>query len=104
MDYSRTVGGFTIVHSTLDMPEKWGYVFEELEAETHFSAIRTHPYAFMDIPTSRYFSSVVMVFDVISTMIIKMELGKKYFVNVGSCRSAARWGPSCGVRDLRHED
>ena len=30
---SRAIDGFAIVHSTLDMPEKWGYVFDTLEAE-----------------------------------------------------------------------
>ena len=28
--------GMTLVHSTLDMPERWGYVFDAIEAEAHF--------------------------------------------------------------------
>ena len=31
------VAGFTVVHSTLDMPEKWGYVFDTIEADAHFN-------------------------------------------------------------------
>jgi predicted phosphodiesterase len=33
----RRVAGFTLVHSTLDMPEKWGYVFDALEADANFN-------------------------------------------------------------------
>lgn len=29
--------GFWLVHSTLDMPDRWGYVFEALEAEANFT-------------------------------------------------------------------
>jgi len=35
MRLTRVLGAFTMVHSTMDMPEKWGYVFETLEAEAH---------------------------------------------------------------------
>jgi predicted phosphodiesterase len=34
---SRMVDGFTIVHSTLDMPERWGYVIDVLDAEANFN-------------------------------------------------------------------
>ena len=37
LDLSRKKDGFTIVHSTLDMPEKWGYVFDSLEADANFN-------------------------------------------------------------------
>ena len=33
----RLTDGFMLVHSTLDAPEKWGYVFDELQAEAHFA-------------------------------------------------------------------
>src|SRR5205814_5420063 len=32
LKYTRMVGNFTIVHSTLDAPERWGYVFDKLAA------------------------------------------------------------------------
>ncbi len=80
---SKRLENFTIVHSTLDMPEKWGYVFDTLEAESNFTYQRsavcffghTHvPLAFekgTDIKYGLYKK-------------IKITLGKKYFINVGS--------------------
>ncbi|MEM7393442.1 MAG: metallophosphoesterase family protein, partial [Verrucomicrobiota bacterium] len=35
LDYWAPVDGFTVVHSTLDTPEMWGYVFDPLEAEAN---------------------------------------------------------------------
>jgi predicted phosphodiesterase len=32
-----TLHGFTLVHATLDRPERWGYVFDKLAAAAHFS-------------------------------------------------------------------
>src|SRR6476646_3496441 len=34
---SRQVRDFTIVHATLDTPEQWGYVFNDLEAANSFT-------------------------------------------------------------------
>lgn len=77
------VENFTIVHSTLDMPEMWGYVFESLEAEASFNYQmttvcffgHTHvPLAFVkgnDISSGNYSR-------------LKVNVEKKYFVNVGS--------------------
>lgn len=32
LKYVRTVESFTLVHATLDLPEKWAYVFDKLAA------------------------------------------------------------------------
>ena len=79
----RSVDGFTLVHSTLDMPEKWGYVFDELEAESNFNyqstAICFHGHTHVPIvfeKSGRVQRHVFAKF--------KVMLGKKYFVNVGS--------------------
>ncbi len=37
LPYVRTVNGFTIVHATLDGPERWGYVFDKLAAAASFA-------------------------------------------------------------------
>lgn len=80
----RVVDGFTLVHSTLDMPEKWGYVFEELEAESNFNYQSTtvcfyghthHPALFEKAGYVRRFNG---------TGPVSIVLGKKYFINVGS--------------------
>lgn len=80
---SRMVGGFTIVHSTLDMPEKWGYVLDTLEADAHFNYQTTSVcfYGHTHIPVvyekegrvTRYISDHV-----------RIGLGTRYFINGGS--------------------
>src|SRR5450755_1497164 len=35
--FSRPVRDFTIVHATLDTPEQWGYVFNNLDAAASFT-------------------------------------------------------------------
>ncbi len=80
---SRMVAGFTLVHSTLDLPEKWGYVFDSLEADAHFNyqMVSTCFYGHTHVP---------IVFEKDSKTVrktystFKIELGKKYFINVGS--------------------
>jgi diadenosine tetraphosphatase ApaH/serine/threonine PP2A family protein phosphatase len=80
----RMVDGFTLVHSTLDAPEKWGYVFDELQADAHFayqtSAICFHGH-----------THVPMVFQKTADRILRLpperiscSLGQKLFINVGS--------------------
>ncbi len=77
------VDGFTIVHSTLDMPEKWGYVFDTLEANANFTYQSTsvcfHGHTHVPIVYERQ--------DVVrkeTLTKLKITLGKKYFINVGS--------------------
>jgi predicted phosphodiesterase len=79
----RLAGGFTLVHSTLDMPEKWGYVFDELEAESHFSYQSTgvcfyghthQPVIFEKAGYVRRLNNAKQT----------ITLGKKYFINGGS--------------------
>lgn len=81
--YVSSVETFTIVHSTLDMPEMWGYVFDRLEAEANFNYQsttlcfygHTHvPLAFEKTDTIRFGLYTK----------IKIGLGKKYLINVGS--------------------
>ncbi len=79
----QRVENFTIVHSTLDMPEMWGYVFESLEAEASFNYQKTTVcfYGHTHVP---------LVFEKGSDLAvgsyerIQISLGKKYFINVGS--------------------
>lgn len=83
LKYVRMVMGFTIVHATLDAPQRWGYVFDKLAAAAHFTyqntricfAGHTHvPMAFVrdfEIRGGTYSK-------------FKVEPGKKYLINVGS--------------------
>jgi diadenosine tetraphosphatase ApaH/serine/threonine PP2A family protein phosphatase len=84
LKYSRAIESFTIVHATLDLPEKWAYVFDKLSAAASFSYQHTPvcfnghthvPLAFIRTPSgiqSGYYSK------------IKIEVGRKYFINAGS--------------------
>ncbi|MGA2138233.1 MAG: metallophosphoesterase family protein [Verrucomicrobiia bacterium] len=84
LKYVRHVESFTIVHATLDLPERWAYVFDRLAAQSSFNyqhtAVcfngHTHvPVAFVRSPTGLQGGLYSK---------IKIEVGRKYFVNVGS--------------------
>lgn len=80
---TRRIAGFTIVHSTLDMPDKWGYVFDTLEADANFNYQSTtlcfHGHTHVPVV---YEKSSRVTREEYSK--IKIVLGKKYFINVGS--------------------
>jgi diadenosine tetraphosphatase ApaH/serine/threonine PP2A family protein phosphatase len=84
LKYVRHVESFTIVHATLDLPERWAYVFDKLSAAASFNyqhtAVcfngHTHvPVAFVRGPTGLQGGLYTK---------IKIEIGRKYFINVGS--------------------
>jgi diadenosine tetraphosphatase ApaH/serine/threonine PP2A family protein phosphatase len=84
LKYVRTVESFTMVHATLDLPEKWAYVFDKLAASASFNyqhtAVcfngHTHvPIAFVRGPSGIQGGLYSK---------IKIEVGRKYFINVGS--------------------
>lgn len=83
LKFSASVEGFTIVHSTLDTPEMWGYIFDPLEAESNFayqsSAICFYGHTHVPL----YFEKFRGV-EVHPLNLLRLELGRKYFVNVGS--------------------
>lgn len=79
----RDVTDFTIVHATLDMPNQWGYVFNNLDAAASFTHQQS-PVCFFG------HTHVPMAFirgeGVERQLIDKLRIdsGKKYFINVGS--------------------
>lgn len=84
LKYVRLVESFTIVHATLDLPEKWAYVFDKLAAAASFNYQHTPvcfnghthvPIGFVRGPTGIQGGMYTK---------IKVEIGKKYFINVGS--------------------
>lgn len=77
------VDHFTIVHATLDMPEKWGYVFNNLDAAASFS-YQTTPVAFFGhTHASRAYLRSEKV-ESIALDKLRIVPGQKYFINVGS--------------------
>jgi diadenosine tetraphosphatase ApaH/serine/threonine PP2A family protein phosphatase len=80
---TRNIGGFSLVHSTLDVPERWGYVFDQLDADAHFTYQRTtlcfHGH-----------THVPLVFEKKKEILrwqpdeLRITPGTKYFINTGS--------------------
>ncbi len=81
--FSRMVDGFTIVHSTLDMPEKWGYVIDALDADANFnyqtSSVCFHGHTHVPVVFERQGRVVRSSFTTFNT-----TLGRKCFINTGS--------------------
>lgn len=81
--FSRMVDGFTIVHSTLDMPEKWGYVIDALDADVNFnyqaSSVCFHGHTHVPVVFERQGRVVRSSFSTFNT-----TLGRKCFINTGS--------------------
>lgn len=83
LKYIRLVASFSMVHATLDGPQRWGYVFEKLAAAASFTYQNT-PVCFFGhthVPVAFIRDSVVRGGTYSK---FKVEPGRKYFVNVGS--------------------
>ena len=94
LKYSRLAANFTMVHATLDAPERWGYVFDKLAASASFPYQNTQvcffghthvPVAFMRDTTVR--GGTYSKF--------KVDPSKKYFINVGAVGQPRDNNPKC---------
>ena len=83
LKYLKLVSSFTIVHATLDGPQRWGYVFEKLAAAASFTYQNTGVCFFGHTHVPVAFVRDTMVRGGTYSK-FKVEPGKKYFVNVGS--------------------
>jgi predicted phosphodiesterase len=101
LKYVRLVASFSMVHATLDVPQRWGYVFDKLAAAASFTYQNTSvcffghthvPVAF--IRDSQVRGGTYSKFTV--------EPGRKYFVNVGAVGQPRDGNPRAGyvVYDL----
>jgi len=81
--YTRMVTSFTIVHATLDGPQRWGYVFDKLAAAASFTYQNTAVCFFGHTHVPVAFMRDSMVRGGTYSK-FKAEPGKKYFVNVGA--------------------
>ncbi len=83
LPYRQVVDNFTIVHSTLDTPEMWGYVFDKFEADANFNYQSTAVCFFGHTHVPLAFEKTHEVrFGLYDR--IKITFGRKYFINVGS--------------------
>ncbi len=83
LPYTRIVESFTVVHATLDTPSRWGYVFDRLAAATSMS-YQTTSICFCGhthVPLAFIRDNAVRGGQYTK---LRIEAGKKYFINVGS--------------------
>jgi len=83
LKYIRLVASFSIVHATLDGPQRWGYVFDRLAAAASFTYQNTAVCFFghTHVPVAFIRDSVVRGGTYSK---FRIEPGRKYFINVGS--------------------
>jgi predicted phosphodiesterase len=101
LKYIRLVASFTMVHATLDGPQRWGYVFDRLAAAASFTYQNTGVCFFghTHVPLAFVRDSVVRGGTYSK---FRVEPGKKYFVNVCAVGQPRDGNPKAGyvVYDL----
>jgi predicted phosphodiesterase len=83
LKYTKMVANFSVVHATLDAPQRWGYVFDKLAAAASFP-YQTTPVCFFGhthVPVA-FMRDTVVRGGTFSKF--KVDPSKKYFVNVGA--------------------
>ena len=99
----RQVRDFTIVHATLDTPEQWGYVFNNLDAAASFTYQHTTVCFFGHTHVPMAFIRDDGVHRVRIEQ-LRIEPSKKYFINVGSVGQPrdADWRAAYCVYDIEN--
>ena len=76
--------GITLVHATMDNPEAFGYVFDHLQAESHFTHQVTplcfHGHTHCPMIYEKQIGAVYRI----DAQDFTLPIGRKYFINVGS--------------------
>ena len=84
LPYTAVSMGITLVHSTMDNPEAFGYVFDGLQAEANFICQKTplcfHGHTHCPIVFEKQMGGI----NRIAPQDFILPVGRKYFVNVGS--------------------
>ena len=84
MPFSVTKIGMTLVHSTMDRPESFGYVFDNQQAETNFINQKTpvcfHGHTHCPMIYEKQMAGIFRI----DPQEFKLPIGRKYFINVGS--------------------
>lgn len=95
LKYVRLVASFTMVHATLDGPQRWGYVFDRLAAAASLTYQNTGVCFFghTHVPLAFIRDSVVRGGTYSK---FHVEPGKKYFVNVGAVGQPRDGDPRAG--------
>jgi len=84
LPFTVTQMGITLVHSTMDNPENFGYVFDNLQAEANFLMQKTpvcfHGHTHCPMIYEKSLNGVFRI----DPQDFTLPIGRKYFVNVGS--------------------
>ena len=84
LPFTHTQMGITLVHSTMDRPENFGYVFDNLQAEANFlrqlTPICFHGHTHCPMIYEKSMNGVFRI----DAQDFTLPIGRKYFVNVGS--------------------
>jgi predicted phosphodiesterase len=101
--FQRQVRDFTIVHATLDTPQQWGYVFNNLDAAASFTYQHTTVCFFGHTHVPMGFIRDDGVHRVRIEQ-LRIEPSKKYFINVGSVGQPrdADWRAAYCVYDVEN--
>ena len=94
LKYVRMVTSFSIVHATLDGPQRWGYVFDKLAAAASFTYQNTSICFFGHTHVPVAFMRDSMVRGGTYSK-FKIDPAKKYFVNVGAVGQPRDGNPKC---------
>lgn len=105
LKFQKQIRDFTIVHATLDTPERWGYIFNALDAAGSFSYQHTHLCFIGHTHTPKVFVREEHVRQVTPFTELRLEPGKKYLVNVGSVGQPrdGNWRASYCIYDTPEE-
>lgn len=101
----RQVRDFTIVHATLDTPGGWTYVTNKFDAMASFSYQFTQLCFYGHTHTPRIYVKGDGVFPIEETS-VHLEMGKKYFINVGSAGQPrdGDWRASYAIYDVENQE
>ena len=84
LPFVATRTGITLVHATMDSPEDFGYVFDHLQAEAHFTHQVTplcfHGHTHCPMIYEKQIGAVYRI----DAQDFSLPIGRKYFINVGS--------------------
>lgn len=84
LPFTATSAGISLVHATMDGPQEFGYVFDHLQAEAHFSHQITplcfHGHTHCPMIYEKQIGAVYRI----DAQDFKLPMGRKYFINVGS--------------------
>ena len=94
LKYTRMAANFTMVHATLDAPDRWQYVFDKLAASANFPYQNTQMCFFGHTHVPVAFMRDTMVRGGTYSK-FKVDPSKKYFINVGAVGQPRDNNPKC---------